>query len=184
MSGFLHLWPAEASAYSGQVDMLVLAFTALIICLSAPVFILIVVFAVKYRRGKPADRTHPVNQRMGWEVSWALIPFLLIIFFYVWSTRLFFDAHEMKPGALGIDVVAKQWMWKFQHPGGQREINELHVPAGSTAFSSPRCASSRMCCRGVTRRCNSPPTSPATTASPAPNSVAQTMPAWEAASSS
>ena len=131
MSGFLHLWPAEASAYSGQVDMLVLAFTALIICLSAPVFILIVVFAVKYRRGKPADRSHPVNQRMGWEVSWALIPFLLIIFFYVWSTRLFFDAHEMKPGALGIDVVAKQWMWKFQHPGGQREINELHVPAGA-----------------------------------------------------
>ena len=32
--------------------------------------------------------------------------------------------------ALEIDVVAKQWMWKFQHPGGQREINELHVPAG------------------------------------------------------
>jgi cytochrome c oxidase subunit II len=26
--------------------------------------------------------------------------------------------------------VAKQWMWKFQHPGGQREINELHVPIG------------------------------------------------------
>src|SRR5207248_93565 len=27
-------------------------------------------------------------------------------------------------------VVAKQWMWKVQHPGGQREINELHVPVG------------------------------------------------------
>ena len=29
-----------------------------------------------------------------------------------------------------VYVVGKQWMWKFQHPSGQREINELHVPVG------------------------------------------------------
>lgn len=29
-----------------------------------------------------------------------------------------------------VYVVAKQWMWKFQHPEGQREINQLHVPVG------------------------------------------------------
>ena len=27
-------------------------------------------------------------------------------------------------------MVGKQWMWKFQHLDGQREINELHVPLG------------------------------------------------------
>ena len=27
-------------------------------------------------------------------------------------------------------MVGKQWMWKVQHPEGQREINELHVPVG------------------------------------------------------
>jgi cytochrome c oxidase subunit 2 len=31
---------------------------------------------------------------------------------------------------LNIYVVGKQWMWKFQHLDGQREINELHVPVG------------------------------------------------------
>jgi cytochrome c oxidase subunit 2 len=31
---------------------------------------------------------------------------------------------------LNIYTVGKQWMWKFQHLDGQREINELHVPAG------------------------------------------------------
>ena len=30
--------------------------------------------------------------------------------------------------ALKIYVVAKQWMWKIEHAGGQREINALHVP--------------------------------------------------------
>jgi cytochrome c oxidase subunit 2 len=28
--------------------------------------------------------------------------------------------------------VGKQWMWKVQHPGGQREINAMHVPAGKS----------------------------------------------------
>jgi cytochrome c oxidase subunit 2 len=29
-----------------------------------------------------------------------------------------------------VSVVGKRWMWKLQHPTGQREINELHVPVG------------------------------------------------------
>jgi len=32
--------------------------------------------------------------------------------------------------AMTIQVVAKQWMWKVQHPNGRKEINELHVPLG------------------------------------------------------
>ena len=32
---------------------------------------------------------------------------------------------------MDIYVVGQQWMWKFQHPQGPREINELHVPVGS-----------------------------------------------------
>ena len=29
-----------------------------------------------------------------------------------------------------VYVLGRQWMWKLQHPDGQREINELHVPLG------------------------------------------------------
>jgi cytochrome c oxidase subunit 2 len=29
-----------------------------------------------------------------------------------------------------VFVVAKQWMWRLQHPDGRREINELHVARG------------------------------------------------------
>lgn len=31
---------------------------------------------------------------------------------------------------MNVSVVGKRWMWKLQHPTGQREINELHVPVG------------------------------------------------------
>ncbi len=29
-----------------------------------------------------------------------------------------------------VYAVGKQWMWKFEHETGQREINQLHVPVG------------------------------------------------------
>ena len=29
-----------------------------------------------------------------------------------------------------IYVIGKQWMWKVEYPGGQREIDALHVPVG------------------------------------------------------
>ncbi|WP_343715547.1 cytochrome c oxidase subunit II [Inquilinus sp.] len=130
MSGFIPLWPDAASAHAGQVDLLVIAFTVLMVALTAPVFILIVVFAVRYRRGKAADRSHPVNRNVWLEVSWAAIPFLLTLIFFVWAAWLYFDLHRPPANAMEIDVVAKRWMWKFQHPEGQREIDDLHVPAG------------------------------------------------------
>jgi len=129
MSG-LPFWPHAASAYAAEIDHLALGFTVLVVLLSAPVFFLMIAFAVKYRRGRTADRRHPVNSRIGFEISWAVIPFVAMLVFYVWSTRLYFQQHHPPSNALEIQVVAKQWMWKFQHPGGQREINELHVPIG------------------------------------------------------
>jgi cytochrome c oxidase subunit 2 len=34
------------------------------------------------------------------------------------------------PNQLEIHVVAKQWMWKTEHPDGAREIDALHLPLG------------------------------------------------------
>lgn len=129
MSGLLP-WVADASAHARQVDLLFAAFLLMVAALSAPVFVLLVVFAVKYRRGRTADRAHPVNRSVWIEVSWSVIPFILTVLFFVWATKLYAELYHPPAAALEIDVVAKQWMWKVQHPGGQREIDELHVPAG------------------------------------------------------
>jgi cytochrome c oxidase subunit 2 len=124
----LGLWPPEASAHAARVDLLIAGFTVLIVLLSAPVFILMLVFALKYRRGRTANRKHRTDRSVGLETSWAVVPFVLLLVFYVWATWLFVELHNPPDGALEINVVAKQWMWKFQHPGGQREIDTLHVP--------------------------------------------------------
>jgi len=129
MSAILH-WLSEASEHAAAVDRLFAAVTVLVLLLSAPVFILTLAFAVKYRRGRPADRRPTPNRNVWLEVSWAGIPFVLLVFFYIRATQLYEELYQPPPGALEIDVVAKQWMWKFQHPEGQAEINALHVPVG------------------------------------------------------
>lgn len=128
--GLNPFWPVHASAYAEKIDLLMWAFTLLILLLTVPVFVLLVVFAVKYRRGKPANRGHSPDRSVVIETSWSVIPFLLTIGFFVYAAWLFFLDHNPPAGALTIDVVGQQWMWKFQHPEGQREINTLHVPVG------------------------------------------------------
>lgn len=122
---------AEASRYAHEVDLFAFSFGALVVLLSAPVFVLMLYFAIKYRRGRPANREHPVNRNMWLEVGWSIAPFVLILFFYVWSARMFISLANPPADATVINVVAKQWMWKFQQPNGAREINELHVPLGT-----------------------------------------------------
>src|ERR1044072_5829804 len=52
----------------------------------------------------------------------------MVLFF--WGATIFLDHTQPPVGAIDITVVGRQWMWKLQHPEGQREIDELHVPVG------------------------------------------------------
>jgi cytochrome c oxidase subunit II len=124
------LWPPAISQYAREADWIVFGFTALLMILVVPIFAALVWFAIKYRRGSAADRTHKISRSVAIEAAWSAIPFALSLVFFVWAASLFYRLYHPPEGALVIDVVAKQWMWKFQHPGGQREIDELHVPMG------------------------------------------------------
>ena len=128
--GWVAFWPAAISRHASDVDLMLAGLVALCVALTAPVFVLMVWFAHKYRSGVDVDRSGGPKRNLRLETAWAAIPFVLVLFFYVWAARAYWDLHEPPADALEISVIAKQWMWKFQHPGGQREINELHVPLG------------------------------------------------------
>ena len=49
---------------------------------------------------------------------------------FVWGADLYVRLFQPPRDALKIYVIAKQWMWKVEHAGGQREINALHIPTG------------------------------------------------------
>ncbi len=126
----LGLWPQAASASAAETDRLILAFTIVTLLLTVPIFLSITYFALRYRTGRVADRTHGEGRSVAIEMSWMIIPFVLTLIFFVWAARLFDTHKHPPPGATTINAIARQWMWKFQHPTGQAEINDLHVPTG------------------------------------------------------
>ena len=130
MSGF-DLWPSGASHHAHQVDLLIAAFGAMVWMLALPVFVLMGIFTWRYRHGRNVNRAHSPDGNVWFEASWSAVPFVLMLGFYVVATRLFMDLQHPPGDALTINVVAKQWIWKFQHPEGAREINDLHIPVGT-----------------------------------------------------
>ena len=126
----LALWPSSASASAVETDYIILAFTVLTLLLTVPIFVAITWFAIYYRDGRTVNRGHPEARNVKVELSWMLIPFMLTLVFFVWGATLF-DTHKHPPAnAIQVSAIGRQWMWKFQHPGGQAEINNLHVPVG------------------------------------------------------
>ena len=126
----LSIWPASASASAAETDHLIWLFTMLTLLLVVPIFIGITVFAFRYREGKQVNRKYREDRDRTLEIGWMLIPFVLTLIFFAWGAKMFIVHKNPPPNAMRIEAIGRQWMWKFQHPGGQAEINDLHVPTG------------------------------------------------------
>ena len=144
MDKLLFFIPDQASTVAPSID----EFFAFMIAVSAFFSILIagliLYFGIRYRAGRqpvpPVRREPPDELEVGdashssgaliLEVAWTVIPLLLAMVMFVWGTRLFFILSRPPADSVQMYATGKQWMWKFQHPEGRREINELHVPIG------------------------------------------------------
>lgn len=129
--GNLPFFPAQASTIAPQVDLLLLVLMGLSGFFTAIVVIMIVFFAVRYRRGRQVDRSDPPTTSMKVELSWVFGLLILGMGTYTWAAIMYFNMlGQPQNDPLDVYVVGLQWMWKFQHPNGPSEINELHVPVG------------------------------------------------------
>jgi cytochrome c oxidase subunit II len=124
--------PEQASTIAGDVDRIYYALTALSLIFALPVAILIIYFAVKYRRGANVDRTGALHESTRLEMSWIITLLLLSLGVFGWGSRVYVNMYAIPEDGMDIYVVGLQWMWQFEHPTGAREINTLHVPVGRT----------------------------------------------------
>ena len=123
--------PEQASTFAPHVDALYAYLLLITIFFSTLITALIIFFAVKYRRRRPDELPRPIAGSMVLELSWTIIPLMIAMTIFVWGASTYFKTYRAPQQAMEVYVVAKQWMWKFQHQTGQREINELHVPVGA-----------------------------------------------------
>jgi cytochrome c oxidase subunit 2 len=130
------LHPVEASTVAPQVDMLFYALLAFSLALGIFLTAMVITYAVKYRRGSPADRSGGRSRSFWLEAGWISASTLVALGLFLWGAQLFLARDTPPPNAMIIAAFGKQWMWKFEHDNGRREVNELHVPVNRPVLVS------------------------------------------------
>lgn len=116
---------------AARVDALYFFLVALTAFFTILISAAVIYFAIKYRRKAKEEAGEPVHGAMWLEATWTIIPLLIVLFIFGWSTTIFFSMARPPADSMDVYVVGKQWMWKFQHPDGHAEVNELHIPVGT-----------------------------------------------------
>lgn len=124
------LMPEQASTLADDVDRLYAFLWGVSGVMTLLIGGLILYFAIKYRRGSRADRSPSHGHFLLMETAWIVGPFLVVMVMFFWGAGLYFEQSRPPADAMEITGVGRQWMWKFQHPSGRSEINDLHVPLG------------------------------------------------------
>jgi cytochrome c oxidase subunit 2 len=128
-TGF-RLFPEQASTFAMDVDALYFFILAVTSFFALVVAALVIYFGVRYRRRHKGEIGARIEGNLVLELLWSVIPTVIAMVMFGWGASVYYHLRRPPDEAIQIYAVGKQWMWKFQHLEGQREINELHVPLG------------------------------------------------------
>ena len=125
------IWlPEQASTLAPEIDWLFyfVYWTSIIIFVGVVGAMLY--FAYKYRRKNASERPAPVKESKLLELSWIVIPTILVLVVFTWGFQSFIKIGTAPPNSYEIAVEGQQWNWNFTYPNGTSIANELHVPVG------------------------------------------------------
>ena len=129
-NSWIPLFPEQASTFAWQVDGLYFFILAVTLFFGLGSAAVIFFFAIKYREKEKFVKGADIHGSMVLEFTWTVIPFVIAMVMFIGGAYVFYDLYRPPTDTMDVYVVGKQWMWKFQHETGQREINELHIPVG------------------------------------------------------
>jgi cytochrome c oxidase subunit 2 len=89
---------------------------------------------VRFRKREGAPHPKHIHGNTTLELTWTLIPAIILIFIAVPTVRTIFRTQaKASPNALVVEVIGHQWWWEFRYPQlGIVTANELYLPAGRT----------------------------------------------------
>jgi cytochrome c oxidase subunit 2 len=124
------IFPEQASTFAKDVDALYFFILATCAFFAIGVSAAVVWLGIKYHKTHDGQIGARIEGNLPLELLWSVIPTIIAMFMFGWGASVFYHLRRPPDEALHLYAVGKQWMWKFQHLEGQREINELHIPAG------------------------------------------------------
>ena len=119
--------PEVASNLAGKVDGVLLTITLLSLFFFVLITVVLVVFAIKYRRKRDDEETPYITGSEPLEIIWTVIPSILLIALFVYGFVVFKEMRTPPADAVDITVTAKQWLWTFDYYNGKKTLNELYV---------------------------------------------------------
>ncbi len=129
-NSWIPLFPEQASSFAWQVDALYFYLIAISAFFTIGIVAGIIFFFIKYREKEKFATGAEIHGSIALETTWSIIPFIISMSIFLGGAVVYYNQYRPPAESMEIYVVGKQWMWKFQHGTGQREINELHVPVG------------------------------------------------------
>ena len=119
--------PEAASNLAGKVDGVILVITLISIFFFVLISVVLVYFAVKYRRKREDEETPYITGSEPLEIIWTVIPSILLILLFVYAFVVYKDMRTPPKDAVDITVTGKQWLWTFDYYNGKKSLNELYV---------------------------------------------------------
>ncbi len=126
----LPFMPEQASTGASSVDAIFVASVVLSVVAGVLIVLALLAMAIRYRRRHENEIGAREHAGAWLEITWTVIPAIVFLGLFAWGLKVYFHNYRVPPNAERYYVVGKQWMWKYQHPSGNREINDLHVPVG------------------------------------------------------
>jgi len=129
---------ATSASQLTSLSVFVLSISALIF---SGVSGLLIYALVRFRR-RPGDVNEPpqVFGSIQIELSWTIIPVLLIVILFLGTARVLFSVQDApKPAtALNLVVIGHQFWWEFRYPDyNVVTANELHIPVANGRVPQP-----------------------------------------------
>ena len=121
----------QASSFAQSIDSVYWVITGISFAFFLGVGCFLLLFVSRYRQGTKVNRVLPAHEGIALELIWTVIPLVIALCLFLYSTIVYFQTVRAPRDATEIFVVGKQWMWKIQHPNGRWEMNELHIPWAS-----------------------------------------------------
>jgi cytochrome c oxidase subunit 2 len=122
--------PEQASTVAEDVDRIFDFITWISLFFFVLIVVLMVYFAIKYRRRAHVTETGGPKHNTVLEVTWTLLPLVLVIAIFYVGMRGYVHLVTPPENTYNIDATGQRWFWTFSYPNGATETNALHVPVG------------------------------------------------------
>jgi len=121
--------PESASTIAPKVDSLFLFVTVVSVIFLVGVTGAMLYFVYRHRRQSPGERPAPVEESQLLEISWIVVPTILVLLVFNWGFKDYVRMNVIPSGAYEVRVEASQWNFLFEYPNGATS-DTLYVPKG------------------------------------------------------